>query len=128
MEQNKVKEGFDSHEYERQEIYACDICEDTFKLRASLHSHFIKIHDTSKRENMHQNSQCRICGKKIKSKLKRHIEAVHQNIRPFSCHICTKSFGLVGNFNKHLKIHIFYLNTLATTKYTLVRDRFSTEC
>ena len=39
--------------------------------------------------------------------MKRHIKTVHQNLKPFSCQECEKTFGLKCDMKKHKKnIHL----------------------
>ncbi len=48
-----------------------------------------------------------ICGRTFSKhdSLRRHIDELHKNIRPFVCEICDKSYGRKDYLDRHLKIH-----------------------
>uniref|UniRef100_A0A7S3EKM5 C2H2-type domain-containing protein n=1 Tax=Rhodosorus marinus TaxID=101924 RepID=A0A7S3EKM5_9RHOD len=52
--------------------------------------------------------QCPLCHKpfSVKSKVVRHINTVHKNIRLHKCHICDKRFKEKGHLQKHLRSHV----------------------
>ena len=47
--------------------------------------HIEKLHDA---EEQHDPQACPICGKMIRTKMKKHIEAVHEKIKKYFCDIC----------------------------------------
>ena len=48
---------------------------------------------------------CHICDKKFpkQSKLKKHVETVHEGIKNHQCEICVKKFGRLSDLNRHVK-------------------------
>lgn len=50
---------------------------------------------------------CDLCGFTFACKrgLKKHIEGVHENRRPYQCHLCEKSFKTVHARKYHLNTH-----------------------
>ena len=59
-------------------------------------------------KTVHENARpftCLICTQSFGDKvyLKRHVETVHENCKPFTCLICNKSFGRKGNLKIHVK-------------------------
>ena len=79
----------------------CDKCDyktgDNYKLKRHMATHEgIKIENT-------KSTQCNLCGKVlINSRLKRHIEVVHEKIR-YQCDFCEKSFQKKFLLNNHVK-------------------------
>ncbi|KAJ8901368.1 hypothetical protein NDN08_007214 [Rhodosorus marinus] len=55
--------------------------------------------------NGKQCPQCRKCFS-VKSKVVRHINTVHKNIRLHKCHMCDKRFKEKGHLQKHLRSHV----------------------
>lgn len=52
---------------------------------------------------------CEICGRSFGRKydLKKHVEAVHLQLRPYECKTCGKRFGHKGTFNNHVRaVHL----------------------
>ena len=48
---------------------------------------------------------CKICGKQFgnKSNYKTHVNAVHENLKPFKCNFCSTEFGIQGNMDRHIR-------------------------
>ena len=68
---------------------------------------FIELRDKSADQEPVKHAlhhQCHICGIWLtqKSKLSRHVAAVHLNERPFKCPKCPKAFNEQYNMKKHL--------------------------
>ena len=56
--------------------------------------------------------QCRVCDYKAaqKSNLKKHIESVHERIKPFKCNICEYKAGLKSDLQLHTEfVHEFVI-------------------
>jgi len=49
-----------------------------------------------------------MCGKTFgcDNNLKRHIETVHENLRPFKCDVCSKAFGLKKTLQEHRCLNV----------------------
>ena len=48
--------------------------------------------------------KCRICDKKfVQSKLKRHVQTVHEGIKHHQCQFCDKKFGQPEDLKKHVE-------------------------
>ena len=78
--------------------YACGQCHQKF----SSYS-LSKIH-----EDFHTNTKTFKCDKcekhfKVKTKLKRHVLAVHEGIKEFKCEICDKAFSQKSHKNSHME-------------------------
>jgi uncharacterized Zn-finger protein len=56
------------------------------------------IHDGIKHE-------CSICEKNfvVKNSLQRHINSVHEKIKPYQCSICEKNFAQKHHLQKHIE-------------------------
>lgn len=84
----------------------CSTCEKVFSIRSNLREHE-KIH-LEEREVF----QCTVegCGRFYTKQwnLKIHMESYHENIRPFHCIMCNKSFHVKCLLLKHLKNHSEY--------------------
>ena len=77
----------------------CPTCGKLFLRRENMLQHI-------KRAHTHvgiKDQVCTHCGKGFdKSKLKRHIETVHEGIKRFKCHLCTNAYGQSHELKKHL--------------------------
>ena len=50
---------------------------------------------------------CTVCGKGFSAyfHVKRHIETVHLNVKPYECKYCKKKFGQQPHWKKHESLH-----------------------
>ena len=67
----------------------------------------IKENKTSRlqvKSGAHDKQKCELCSSQVVN-LKRHIKAVHDNIRDHICKDCGHAFSDKGNFTKHLSKH-----------------------
>jgi len=72
----------------------------------SMASNVSDEHPSSGRDiNGKQCPECRKCFS-VKSKVVRHINTVHKNIRIHKCHMCDKRFKEKGHLQKHLRSHV----------------------
>ena len=71
----------------------CDICKVSYPFEQSFNEHIESIH-----------KRCSICYKEFsdKGRLKRHIEWVHEKIKPFLCKICEASFTNMQTLQNHI--------------------------
>jgi hypothetical protein len=60
-----------------------------------------KLHQKTKKGKLNC-SQCAFSCTKFPSRLKRHISAVHENIRPLGCEVCGKTFRDTTGLNVHV--------------------------
>jgi RNase P subunit RPR2 len=60
-----------------------------------------------KKETEMKEVTCYICQKVLSTKtnLKRHVNSVHNNLRPFSCPHCCQTFHLKQHLKQHLLTH-----------------------
>jgi len=84
--------------------YTCALCSYTSKTAPALFAH-----KKSKHSGDGANfSQCTVCGEFIKGGswiLQKHVEAVHENHRPFPCTLCEKKFKTKTHLRYHEKTH-----------------------
>lgn len=110
----------------RQVRFACDVCGNMYKNKASAMNHLL-THTakksvrcphcdftcyTKQQLGVHQTKHdkrfvCDICNKRFaqKSQLDVHVNAVHYNHRPFRCLLCSKSFKTKGSHDAHMIVH-----------------------
>lgn len=110
----------------KQVRFACDVCGNMYKNKASAMNHLL-THTakknvrcnhcdftcyTKQQLGVHQTKHdkrfvCDICHKRFaqKSQLDVHINAVHYNQRPFSCVLCNKTFKTKGSHDAHMIVH-----------------------
>ena len=68
----------------------------------------LKLHVETVHEGI-KNHQCQFCDKKFgqSDNLKRHVKIVHEGIKDHQCKICNKKFGTSGNLKRHVKnVHV----------------------
>ena len=90
------------------DLICCEKCPTYFESKKSLASHVWYMHTRTaeekqkKRKQKEKNKQrrqknttCPLCGKTFKweKNCKEHIQVIHENITPFQCDECPKSFG-----------------------------------
>ncbi|XP_060856206.1 zinc finger protein 615-like isoform X2 [Metopolophium dirhodum] len=110
----------------KQVRFACDVCGNMYKNKASAMNHLL-THTakktvrcthcdftcyTKQQLGVHQTKHdkrfvCDICHKRFaqKSQLDVHVNAVHYNQRPFSCVLCNKTFKTKGSHDAHMIVH-----------------------
>ena len=73
-----------------------------YKHTESLYSHIAAVHEGKKRS---KNYVCDLCGTACvnRSKLKVHVEAVHERKKPYQCDFCQKAFARKPCLKKHMK-------------------------
>ncbi|CRK96019.1 CLUMA_CG009459, isoform A [Clunio marinus] len=98
------------HKEFRTKDFHCQICESSFFNKGSLRSHISKNHETKEGFYNHKLRPhclpCEICGKTFtKYTLKKHLNGVHLNIKPYQCDICGNKF-CKASLAKHITTHI----------------------
>lgn len=87
-------------------FYLCQYCD---KSRVFIDASALTLHIKQVHMNMglKTKSACETCGKYFhnKTNLQRHINTVHLNLRPFSCHLCNLSFGQQCQLTGHIRLH-----------------------
>ena len=109
--------------------YLCSECGDCFAREHTLQSHELAIHKKERNhicqycgksfvfkyvKDNHEKKHfggpkipCHICGFTFSSNynVKKHIQAVHENQRPYKCHLCDKSFKTIPARQYHVNTH-----------------------
>ena len=78
--------------------FQCHLCYKQFSKKYYLNRH-IKNHDKK------STTICYICGKTLKSAINLHMKAVHENVRPFRCDFCGKTFREKNRLRLHMMVH-----------------------
>lgn len=78
--------------------FQCHLCYKQFSRKYYLNRH-VKNHDKK------PSTICYICGKTLKSPINLHMKAVHENVRPFRCDICNKTFREKNRLRLHMMVH-----------------------
>lgn len=81
------------HDKQR-EPFRCVECGQLFYTRSNFNTH-VKTHVARGPQN------CDICNKLFVS-LRSHVQQVHQKLRTYICHLCTKSFGKKSGLDRHI--------------------------
>ncbi|EDV49657.1 zinc finger protein 506 [Drosophila erecta] len=81
----------------------CNQCKLCFPTVAQLHSH----HRTHVRVKAKTDNSCPHCEKRFTTPgtLKRHIEGIHNQIKPYVCDLCGKSFNYITGLKDHKLVH-----------------------
>ncbi|XP_039491185.1 zinc finger protein 239 [Drosophila santomea] len=81
----------------------CNQCKLRFPTVAQLHSH----HRTHVRVKAKTDNSCPHCEKRFTTPgtLKRHIEGIHNQIKPYVCDLCGKSFNYITGLKDHKLVH-----------------------
>ncbi|XP_063696263.1 zinc finger protein OZF-like [Culicoides brevitarsis] len=102
-EKFKTKNAFLGHMATHNGLFACDLCNKSYRQAASL-----KNHKLSHNPNSSKPFVCSICDKDFiqKSGLKKHL-LTHTNLKMFKCSEinCGKEFRYSSNYYVHLKSH-----------------------
>ncbi|PNF38277.1 hypothetical protein B7P43_G11606 [Cryptotermes secundus] len=91
------------HLPESERPYKCQYCNKGFGAKHAMTKH----ERTHLPDEERLSYVCDVCGKRFgyASTLDGHQRHVHQNERPFVCHICAKSFPIKGALTYHLTTH-----------------------
>merc|ERR1719479_332875 len=106
-------------------LFKCDDCEKVFKRKKSLTLHKRGVHEGRKDEmcthcgktflykqalRLHirtihegQRQKCKLCGKEMHGKLKRHMLTVHEGLKPYQCPHCSIAYGQNGDLKRHIQ-------------------------
>ena len=78
----------------------CDFCEKTLKTKRNLQLHMDAVHGT-----VEKTHHCHVCDAKFRvaSRLKNHIETVHEKTRLFPCPFCKTVLNNKNQFKRHSK-------------------------
>jgi len=51
---------------------------------------------------------CNACGKQFSTKynLRKHVEALHLKLKPYTCQTCTKTFAYKHSYCQHMQVHL----------------------
>ena len=78
-------------------VLVCDYCNKKFSTKSHLRMHKDNIH----LENPNKHT-CDQCGKAVYH-LRKHIESVHQGLKPFKCEFCGNVFATVASMQRHIR-------------------------
>ena len=75
-------------------LYICNILQKS----AFKKKHIKCVHEC-------QKQKCKFCEKEFPtdSKMKKHVESVHEGLKQYKCRQCDKAFGDDGNLKRHIK-------------------------
>ena len=84
------------HEGRKDEM--CTHCGKTFLYKQALRLHVRTIHEG-------QRQKCKLCGKEMHGKLKRHMLTVHEGLKPYQCphSNCNIAYGQNGDLKRHIQ-------------------------
>ena len=110
-------------------IFVCNHCYKTFKLRMGLKKHVQQVHEKNPSEK--KSFLCNHCKKPFgqKTSLKRHIDCVHKKLKPFKCTMCDLAFGTQSHLKRHVSnVHLHvksfscnYCDKRTNTKFHMKR-------
>lgn len=94
----------DSMSPEKERLYECHYCNGKFLSKYSVWRH-IKRHFLSM--NQTKREQCSICGQSFSTQLnlRRHIQTIHEGLKPYACPICQKQFTSQHYVKTHMTHH-----------------------
>ena len=101
--------------------FSCTLCRKIFSSKHALSKHT----SNHKRE---KRSRCSLCEKAFYTNkdVIRHINAVHKNLRPFSCTVCSVSFTEKSKLNKHVKTQRHKMAEICTDSYSVSPQEIKT--
>ena len=88
-----------------------DLCDKSFITQWTLKQHFKLVHDDRKGTLFHHSKSiqekldvCPFCNESFDGNyLQIHVKTVHENLKPYRCSICNKSFGHKSEVKRHIK-------------------------
>ena len=94
------------------EVFSCDVCEKTFTDISILRNHFMRVHDSTKKQvdminaNKENPMKCLICGKIFFHPylLRDHVKDKHEssNIKKkYGCGSCDKVYSFILSLQRH---------------------------
>lgn len=88
----------------RAKEFQCDVCQKKYSSKAILKKH-VKVHGSDE-------FRCKKCNKGFKSRgdMEKHVR-LHYGYRPFSCRLCTNSFGGEAGLKTHMRRFVKILST-----------------
>jgi uncharacterized Zn-finger protein len=104
--QDPFKDSIDYSEisgkvHEAKMLFNCEICVETFMVEETLKYHMIHEH---KNINLKEPTVCSLCNMTFSTSgsLNRHIQAVHEGIKPYKCDICQATFTQKTTLKDHI--------------------------
>lgn len=90
--------------------YLCTECGKTFKQAFQLQNHrvtHLKVSDPASVPNWSRKQECSQCKRTFcdSKALKKHIQSVHSNLRPYVCNVCGHTSALKNRMTLHLRQH-----------------------
>ena len=85
--------------------YKCAICPSMFSQKTHLTTHIDSVH-LKKKNYLCPRSPCEYASTR-KGTLEKHVQAVHDKIKPFTCEVCSQKFNQKAHMTAHLDaIHL----------------------
>lgn len=101
----------DTHEqiHSEERPYTCKVCGQSFKQHSQMCNH-VTIHKRAtdkKLDKWYTNKQCEICSRTFANQkcLRKHIEAVHNKMKPFVCQFCGHAASRKAMLDLHIRTH-----------------------
>jgi hypothetical protein len=83
--------------------FRCNICEKVFERKVYLYHHIKRLHSSKKEARPYQCHLCSTFNASTDRDLRRHIESVHEKLRPFKCGKCKKKFTFKRTLQRHMR-------------------------